>query len=80
MDFSDFDNWEIDESIPLSERVLATYDYLGIVGANWNPGEIRNLEAENAALKEENQRYRRLINRHRLGILKVDDDKGIKVT
>ena len=41
---------------------------------------VEVLEAENAALKEENQRYRRLINRHRLGILKVDDDKGIKVT
>ena len=58
-DFSVFDNWERDESIPLSERVLATYDYLGICGANWNPGEVRKFEDENAALKRENEALRK---------------------
>jgi len=45
-DFSD----RTDVELPLSERVANTYDYLGIVGANWHPGEVAQLEAENDKL------------------------------
>ena len=38
---------------------------------------IRALKAENTALKLENQKWRRLVNKYHLGILETDEDNGI---
>ena len=38
---------------------------------------IRALKAENTALKRENQKWRRLVNKYHLGILETDENSGI---
>ena len=55
-DWSEYDGFPSDKTIPLSERVADTYDWLGIVGANWNPAEVAKLEERIAELSAENEK------------------------
>lgn len=73
----EYNTWDFsgreDVDLPLSERIANTYDHLGIIGANWHPGEVAQLEEENKKIVSYSNELEKRIGEH---IEKID--KGNK--